>query len=88
MAFLYPPPLITRSRDYVPGYIPRTVTCRCVRCALPQPRIGKIIIAIVGALVLITVIIVLLVCVKKHPKGKRTTLPKQPREEEEAQVSV
>ena len=87
MAFLYSP-LNTRNRDYVPGYIPRAVTSRCVRCALPQPRIDKIIITIACVLVLITVVIVLLVCVKRHPKGKRTTLPKQPREEEEAQVSV
>ena len=87
MAFLYSP-LITKSQGHVSGYIPRAVTSRCVRCALPQPRIDEIIIVILAALFLITVIIVLLVCVKKHPKGKRTTLPKQPREEEEAQVSV
>ena len=87
MAFLYSP-LNTRNRDYAPGCISRTVTCRCVGCALPQPRIDTIIITIACVLVLIIVIIVLLVCVKKHPKGKRTTLPKQLREEEEAQVSV
>ena len=87
MAFLYSP-LNTRNRDYAPGCISRTVTCRCVGCALPQPRIDTIIITIACVLVLIIVIIVLLVCVKKHPKGKRTTLPKQPREEGEAQVSV
>lgn len=87
MAFLNSP-LVTRSRDHAPGYIPRTVSSRCVRCALPQPYIDEIIITILAALFLITVVIVLLVCVKKHPKGKRTTLPKQPQEEEEAQVSV